>query len=82
VQPPANSLFTTIRKDGRWRMGGVGSIAAFVTFGIEPFSPHDLRRTARTNMGQPGVPPHVSELVINHKKQGMVEVYDMWAVPR
>jgi integrase len=51
---------------------------SILTFGIEPFSPHDLRRTARTNMGRLGIPPHVSELVLNHKKKGMVEVYDMW----
>lgn len=47
-------------------------------FGISHFTPHDFRRTARTNMGRMKVPMEVAELVLNHKKSGMAEVYDQW----
>ncbi len=47
-------------------------------FGIPHFRPHDFRRTARTNMGRMKVPLEVAELVLNHKKPGVVEVYDQW----
>ncbi|MDP9089178.1 MAG: site-specific integrase [Pseudomonadota bacterium] len=47
-------------------------------FGIAHFRPHDLRRTARTNMGRMKVPLQVAELVLNHKKEGVIEVYDQW----
>ncbi len=37
---------------------------------------HDLRRTMRTNLGKIGVPPHVAEIIINHRKGGVEAVYD------
>lgn len=39
------------------------------------WSPHDLRRTMATLMGDLGVIPHVIERCINHKQQGIVGVY-------
>jgi integrase len=39
------------------------------------WSPHDLRRTMATLMGDLGVAPHVIERCINHKQQGIVGVY-------
>jgi integrase len=47
-------------------------------FGIPHFTPHDLRRTARTNLSRLKVPREVAELVLNHKKGGDVEVYDLY----
>jgi len=46
-------------------------------YGLEPWTPHDLRRTARTAMSKLRVPVPVSEKVVNHKKAGMVKVYDL-----
>lgn len=40
-------------------------------------SPHDLRRTARTIMARLGVPEEHAEAVLNHKKQGIVKVYNL-----
>jgi integrase len=36
-------------------------------FGIAPFSAHDLRRTALTNLARLGTPPHVIAHVANHR---------------
>jgi integrase len=37
---------------------------------------HDLRRTFRTGLGRLGVAPHVAELCINHRKNGVEAIYD------
>ena len=42
----------------------------------EAFSPHDLRRTARTHLEALGVVPHVAERCLNHKVKGLVGVYN------
>ena len=47
-------------------------------FGMKPWSPQDLRRTARTNMARVGVIEEVAEEVVNHKKQGIVGVYNKY----
>lgn len=39
------------------------------------WSPHDLRRTMATRMGDLGVQPHVIERCLNHIQQGIVGVY-------
>ena len=39
------------------------------------WSPHDLRRTMATQMGDLGVQPHVIERCLNHIQQGIVGVY-------
>ena len=45
---------------------------------MKPWSPHDLRRTARTNMARIGVLDEVGEEVINHMKPGVVGVYNKY----
>jgi integrase len=45
---------------------------------IEPFRPHDLRRTGRTTLGRLGVTPFIAERVINHSKDVLEETYDLW----
>ncbi len=47
-------------------------------FGMKPWSPHDLRRTARTNMARVGVLDEVGEEVVNHIKPGIVGVYNKY----
>lgn len=44
-------------------------------FGIEHWTPHDLRRTAITGMNSIGVMPHVVELLVNHSLPEMLRVY-------
>jgi integrase len=45
---------------------------------VSNFSLHDLRRTFRTRLGKLGIPPHISELCVNHSKKGIVAVYDRY----
>ena len=47
-------------------------------FGMKPWSPHDLRRTARTNMARVGILDEVGEEVVNHIKPGVVGVYNKY----
>jgi integrase len=45
-------------------------------FGIEHFTPHDLRRTAASFMTKIGVPRLHVEKVLNHSTGDIAEVYD------
>lgn len=42
----------------------------------EPFTIHDLRRTARTHLEALGVAPHVAERCLNHKIKGVQGIYN------
>jgi integrase len=44
--------------------------------GMEPWTLHDLRRTAKSLMARAGVLPHVSERVLGHAIAGVEGVYD------
>jgi integrase len=44
--------------------------------GVPDFTPHDLRRTAATLMGERGVRPDVIERVLNHTPAKLVRVYN------
>lgn len=43
---------------------------------MEPFTPHDLRRTCRTGLAALGVPDHIAEKVLGHALQGVQRVYN------
>jgi integrase len=45
---------------------------------LERWTPHDLRRTARTGFSRLKVPLDVKKKLLNHKLGGMDDVYDMW----
>lgn len=51
---------------------------AKVKHGLEPFTVHDLRRTARTCMGELGVPSHIAEMCLNHVIKGVEGRYDRY----
>jgi integrase len=44
--------------------------------GVENFTIHDLRRTARTHLGKLNVAPHIAEKCLNHKTKGVAGTYD------
>lgn len=50
--------------------------AAGKTAGVDHFTLHDLRRTARTQLAALGVAPHVAERCLNHKLPGINDIYD------
>ena len=43
---------------------------------MEPFTPHDLRRTAASRMADMSVAPHVIEKILNHVMTGAMGVYN------
>lgn len=45
-------------------------------FGVEHFTPHDLRRTAASFMTKLGIPRLNVEKVLNHSTGDIAEVYD------
>lgn len=49
---------------------------AEIKHGLDHFTPHDLRRTARTCLARLGVAPHVAERCLNHKLPGINDTYD------
>lgn len=48
-------------------------------FGMAHWTPHDLRRTARTNMARIGISDEVAEAVLNHKKAKLVGTYNKYS---
>ena len=48
---------------------------------LKPWTLHDIRRTARTRLGELGIEPHIAELVIGHAahKTGIVGTYDHYS---
>jgi integrase len=49
---------------------------AKIRHGLEPFTIHDLRRTARTHLEALGVSPYVAERCLNHKIKGIEGIYN------
>lgn len=47
-------------------------------YGMTPWTPHDLRRTARTNMPRVGVSDEHAEEILNHTKPGIIGVYNKY----
>lgn len=49
---------------------------AKIKHGLDPFTIHDLRRTARTHLEALGVAPHIAERCLNHKIKGVEGIYN------
>lgn len=54
----------------------LGVALAKVQHSLEPFTIHDMRRTAKTLLASLGVQPHISERCLNHKIKGVEGIYD------
>jgi len=71
---------------GRGKWGGAsgsirpGSLSHYITdneyFGLKRWTPHDLRRTMATGLAKLGCPDEVIDEVLNHKKKGVIGVYN------
>lgn len=55
-----------------------GKPATESRLGIDHFTPHDLRRTAATRMAESGEMDEVIDAVLNHAKQGIIRVYNLY----
>lgn len=74
-------VFPARRRDPRSRQGHVGldtlnAALANLNHGLEPFTLHDLRRTARSHLSALSVRPEVAERCLNHRPRGVLGVYD------
>ena len=65
-------------KKGKPLYDADGKSATENKLGIAHFTPHDLRRTAATFMAQMGFMDEVIDAVLNHKKQGVIKVYNQY----
>jgi len=65
-------------KKGKPLFNSDGKPATENRFGVEHFTPHDLRRTAATFMAQAGEMDEVIDAVLNHAKQGIIKVYNQY----
>lgn len=45
--------------------------------GIEPWTPHDVRRTVATRLSELGAPPHVIEKLLGHQMGGVMARYNL-----
>lgn len=71
----------TKRRNGEaYKRGPYKSKAAPVNanrLGLDPFTPHDLRRTMATGLARIGVRDETIDAVLNHTKPGIVRVYNV-----
>lgn len=65
-------------KKGKPLYGKDGKPATENRFGIDHFTPHDLRRTAATRMAESGEMDEVIDAILNHAKQGVIKVYNQF----
>lgn len=49
-----------------------------IEHGVAPFTLHDLRRSARTQLAALGVQPHIAERYLNHALPGINDTYDTY----
>ena len=47
-------------------------------FGIDPFTVHDLRRTARTGLAKLKVNRDIAEMILNHRRGSIIATYDLY----
>ncbi|MDH3317664.1 MAG: tyrosine-type recombinase/integrase [Gammaproteobacteria bacterium] len=59
-----------------------GALRAAKSFRLRAFTPHDLRRSARTGFSRLGVRDEVAEAALGHVKGGIRGVYDLHAYER
>lgn len=71
-------VFPPRRRTGKKTMSpeSVNWALGEIEHGVEHFTLHDLRRTARTHLARLGVAPHVAERCLNHKLPGINDTYD------
>jgi integrase len=50
--------------------------------GVEPFTPHDLRRTAASQMAGMGISRLVVARILNHAESGVTAIYDRHSYDR
>lgn len=67
--------FPVVDQNGNQLISENGKAIKENLLGVEPFTPHDLRRTASSFMGKLGMMDEVIDAVLNHMKIGMSRIY-------
>jgi integrase len=89
---PALRIIRSCSQDGRFifpsprdseKHIGISSLSHAVRknlddLGLEPFTPHDLRRTAASQMAGMGISRIVISRILNHAESGITAVYDRY----
>jgi len=73
-----NAISNMVSRMETQRNGISRDIGKVKYYGLPRWTPHDLRRTARTNMSKCRIPSEHSEAVIAHAKPGIQKVYDKY----
>lgn len=73
-QPLCEGWINKIQEQMRTRMMELGGCA------VEHFVVHDLRRTMRSNTRRLGIDTDTAEAMLNHKKTGLLEIYDHYGM--
>jgi integrase len=73
-----NLAFPKVDDNGKPLLSEDGKAAKENRFGIDHFTPHDLRRTAATFMAEMGTMDEVIDAILNHAKQGVIKVYNQY----
>jgi integrase len=68
----SNSIWWESRRRIHSRMEKIAGIQ------LEPFTPHDLRRTVRSNTKRLGIDFETAEAMLNHSKKGLERIYDRY----
>jgi len=79
IEPDSEYYFPSPTGPGPITRAALSRAIARMGIKLEPFTPHDLRRTCRTGLSALGVDHLVAELVLNHKPSGMQAVYDLYS---
>src|SRR5262245_34447290 len=75
----ASNPYVLAGQHGERPFGALGKRKAFFDAkleGVDPWTIHDLRRTARSLMSRAGVLPHIAERVLGHAVRGIEATYD------
>ena len=65
------TTYTDGKRKGQTKTPGICAL-----LGLNPFTPHDLRRTCRTLMSSLGVETEIAELAIGHQRVGLERLYN------
>jgi integrase len=78
---PGRWLIPSWYTSGHMTVAGLSNAVAVNQkhFGLPRWTPHDLRRTAATQMAKAGVPRFIVGKVLNHSEKSITAVYDRYA---
>lgn len=71
----AHALPIAVKRNLKVKVKVDGKTEEINRLGVSPFTPHDLRRTAASNLAGLGYRDEIIDAVLNHAKKGVIKVY-------